>query len=120
MAEYNMVLGGLGVPVYKKDNLYIKATEVPGNIVTRLELGGEPVSDEGMKLEAPLMECVFCKGLTKISRLINQRTIALCDEHYHNKTTGQVIQRLRESSNEVATEEVKAGHGETFKSKFEE
>lgn len=122
MSEYKAELSGLGYTIYKQDHKMIKATKIPGNIFPLLKVGGPVISDEGMKLEAPLHPCVFCKEMTKTLRLINMQTIYLCNEHYYSKTTGQVIQQVREPSYEVANEKpqgAKAGQGETFKSKYE-
>lgn len=101
MAEYTVVINGLGHQTYKLGSKYIKKDKVPANILRQLTIGGPAISDEDIKLEAPLKHCIFCNEMTKTSRFINMQTIYLCDEHYHSMTTGQVVQQLREPFYEV-------------------
>lgn len=120
MSEYSAMIGGLGYVVYRRDKCWIKKDKIPGNILPLLKVGGPPISDDNLKIESPLHPCVFCKAFTKTSRFINLQTIYICEEHYYSKTTGQIIQQVREQDDEISDKEPQAGQGETFKSKFEE
>lgn len=95
MAIYTKVTGLHGKTVYKKDHhKFIKTADIPGNVMLLLEDVDE-VDDENMQLTAPLKKCVFCEAPTKLYRVVNSQSIAVCEEHYHNRTLGQLAQQVR-------------------------
>lgn len=95
MSEYTAIETRNGIRYLKDKKLFAKGN-IPANIFPLIKVG-ETVSDENVRLEAPLKECLFCGVPCKNVRLLNQQTVALCDEHYYSKTLGQVAQKVRES-----------------------
>jgi hypothetical protein len=39
-------------------------------------------------------KCVFCGEHSKYYRLVNNRSVYICNEHYYSKSLGQVAQKL--------------------------
>lgn len=81
----------------KVRTVFIAKKNIPANIFRELEAGKEAVDDEGMQLEGNVKECIFCGQVCKWSRIVNMQTIYLCEEHYYDKTIGQIAQRMREA-----------------------
>jgi len=54
----------------------------------------EPVKEES-KITPPPKICVFCGNPSETSRFVNLQTVNLCQEHYLNKTTGEIVEKLR-------------------------
>lgn len=81
---------------YQADGSLISVKKVPPEEIARLEAESPtPVAPE---VETGPKTCIFCGVETKISRLINQQSIALCEDHYYSESTGRVVQKLREVS----------------------
>lgn len=102
MAVYKLIKGPFGSYRILKDNKMIAKKNIPANIWSKLENMkiGESISDDGIELTAPIKSCIFCGEDAKLARTINAQTIYLCDEHYYSKTVGQIVQHIRESSQE--------------------
>lgn len=94
MAIYTKRPGIRGSTIYKMDHKFIKTADVPGNVLELLEIQ-DSVDDENLQMTKPMKPCVFCKVPSKLSRIINQQTLAICEEHYYSKSTGQVVQQAR-------------------------
>lgn len=93
MSKYKIVTRTDGSIRYMKDKKFTSKSSIPANVLRQLKPNNE-VDDEGMDLEAPLKECIFCQAPTKMYRFINLQTIYICEEHYYDKTTGQIVQQL--------------------------
>lgn len=102
MSIYTTRKGLNNSKLFVKDKALIKKTEVPANIYDQLINAdiGTVIDDAEVKVvEAPLKLCIFCKQPTKLTRFVNLQTVYLCEEHYHDKTIGQVAQQIRENGN---------------------
>lgn len=95
MAIYKKQAGLNGSTLYRRDGRLIKTSLVPGNILLLLEEQPEVDDTTLDKLEKPLGKCIFCKVPTKFSRMVNQQSLAVCEEHYHNMTLGQLAEQQR-------------------------
>lgn len=94
MAIYKVQKTGIGATVYRMDNKLIKTADVPSNVVDLLEHQPE-VDDTNLKLQTPYRNCVFCKDYTKLSRMVNQQTVYICEKDFYDKTIGQIAQQVR-------------------------
>jgi hypothetical protein len=75
----------------------ISVKDIPTEILDKMVIG-EPISDE--PVEVPVSQerkCIFCGINATDTRLINLQTVALCEEHYLNRTVGEIVQQLREN-----------------------
>lgn len=80
---------------YFKDKRFIKAEDIPAEIFSRLELNKD-LPDVTETLNPNARMCIFCGMGSKIPRLIDGKTVYVCEQHYHEKNTGQLAQRIRE------------------------
>lgn len=87
---YKTVTGKNGVR-YMKDNRFVAKADIPADVLVKLNVGME-VDDTPVEKE-PLV-CIFCGLGTKITRFLNQQTIAVCEEHYYSKNVGQTVQQF--------------------------
>lgn len=94
MSIYKAYKGLQGSKIYRKDGRIQKSDTVPGNIVALLETQDE-VDDTNLQHEAPLKKCIFCGMGTKMYRQANGQSLAVCENHYHNSTLGQLVQQAR-------------------------
>lgn len=94
MAIYTKRKGLNDSTIFWRDKRPVKTTEVPSNIVDLLEHQPE-VDDELLKLESPYRRCVFDGEYTKLSRVVNQQTIYICEKDFYDKTIGQIAQQVR-------------------------
>ncbi len=94
-----------GRVLYFKDNKLTSAKAIPEGvaILDRDMTLDEPVhqnatvvSEDLADLE-PVSQCIYGDGPADRIRFINQQTIHLCDEHYNTRTTGEIVQQVRES-----------------------
>lgn len=104
MSVYTKKINGLGYVNYRRDKRFVKTADVPGNIVDLLK-EQDSVDDENIKVTAPYKRCVFCKEETRLSRTINQQTIAICKKHFYSKTIGQIAQQVRLNEEETHEED---------------
>lgn len=88
----------------KAPTKFTSVKNIPGNILKLLETQDE-VDDALVTPETPLRECVVCDTPTKMYRLINQQTVAVCEEHYHNKSLGELAQAARLKQEKLDEEE---------------
>lgn len=94
MAIYSTQEGVRGSIIYKRDKRPVKTTDVPANIVDLLEHQPE-VDDTNLKLESPYRKCIFDGEFTKLSRVVNQQTIYICEKDFYAKTIGEIAQQVR-------------------------
>lgn len=91
---YTTVKGRNGVR-YMKEGRFVKKDSIPADILIKL--------DVGMKVEEAIAptenKCIFCNMPTKEFRLLNSQPAYLCEEHYYEKTLGEVAKQVRENSN---------------------
>ena len=87
VSEYKAIHGSRGIR-YTKDNRLVKKADVPEEELRRLAPRPEPVM--------PDKQCLFCGEFAKYPRVVNLRTIYLCDNHYYSETLGKIAQRIRE------------------------
>lgn len=81
---YQIVKGTRGTR-YLKDGKFIAKDKIPEGVIQSLESGAK-----GDKL------CLFCGKPSKLTRAYNAQPVYLCDEHYYDKTMGQIAQKARE------------------------
>ena len=100
MSIYKTINGPRNDVRFTKDGRLFSKKNIPANIYRQFEDKevGHEVNDEGVVLEAPVKECVFCGSESKLYKLINSQTIYLCDEDYYDKNTGQIVQQVRENN----------------------
>lgn len=94
---YSVVRGGPGgIMRYRNKtiNKFVSKKDIPANVLKLLSTQDE-VDDSGMQLERPNNECVFCGMATKLSRIVNQQTVAICEQHYHSESLGRIAQQVR-------------------------
>lgn len=91
MSEYKQTKGPKGRFLYFKDGKMISKAAVPAEILDTLQLQ-KPVDDT----KPEFRKCIFCGDRGTEQKLINLQSVDLCFEHYHNKTTGEIVQHLRE------------------------
>lgn len=96
---------------YMKDGKLVKRSSVPQEVIDEHEgvaVAEVPtvavIVDTEEERRQTDRSCVFCGQYTNWKRLVNQQTIAICEEHYYSETIGSIAQKLRETAN--ATEEV--------------
>lgn len=82
---------------YFRDGKLVSKTTIPANVFAQLK-PDEEFDDEGIVPEAPVKTCIFCDAPTKISRLVNLQTVYICEEHYYDKTIGQIAQHLNKET----------------------
>lgn len=75
---------------YTKDGRIIKTADVPEDVIEQLK---DHASVEEVQ-EKQDTRCIFCNVPTKLSRYLNQETIAVCQEHYQTKTVGQTVKQF--------------------------
>lgn len=98
MSIYSTRPGINGSRIYLKDKLPVKKTDIPANIFAELTAGKEAVDDSVVQPQATVKFCVFCKAPCTLTRFVNMQTVYMCEQHYHDKTIGQVVQQLRENN----------------------
>jgi len=81
---------------YMRDGKLIAKDKVPLDIVEKLNESNIVNEDVEIK-ETSGKECIFCGNYAKYSKFINMQTIAICVDHYHSKSTGQIVQKINES-----------------------
>lgn len=97
MAIYTKRKGLNDSTIFWRDKRPVKTLDVPSNIVDLLE-HQDKVDDENLKLESPYRRCVFDGEYTKLYRIVNQQPVYICQEDFHEKTLGQIAQRVRENA----------------------
>lgn len=106
---YTLIKGKHGAR-FMKNNRFVKYSDVPEEIRTKLEAGATVVEFDPKK-------CIFCGGFATETRFVNLQTIALCDADYYDKNVGQIVQRIREITNgqsdvkEPSSQESSSGQG---------
>ncbi len=80
---------------YFKDKRFIKKTDIPAEILEKLEIGKD-IPDEGEQLNSDAKLCLFCGVGCKLTRLVNNKVVYLCEEHYYDKNVGQIAQRVNQ------------------------
>jgi len=93
MAIYTKSKGLRNSTVYRKDHLFIKASNVPAAVMEAFKTKTS-VDDTNLDTGIKFRECIFCGEHSKHERLINGRTVYLCTEDYYAKTIGQVAEQL--------------------------
>lgn len=81
--------------MYKMDRKFVSVKNIPANIVELLNTNKE-VDDTDLPPAPMYRGCIFCDKHSKLQRTVNLQTVYLCDEHYYDKTIGQVAQQLNE------------------------
>lgn len=79
-----------------KDKKFIKKSDIPEDILARLELGKD-TPDEAESLNSNTKRCIFCHmGGCRYTKLIDGQVVYLCENDYYDKNMGHVAQRVRE------------------------
>jgi len=89
MSNYKMINGPKGTVRYMLDGRMVKAVSVPEDIMARLHTTPTEATSDRL--------CVFCGAPSKYSRLVNLQTVYICNEHYYDKTIGQVAEQIRKN-----------------------
>lgn len=119
MLKYKMVKTANGRIQYWKNGKMVKKSDIPADIVFRLEPGVElqlpsPQHDAQMNgqmngqmvdlnsghatqytEDKPHKSCFICNNQAIRARLINLTTVNLCDECYRNTTTGNIVAKMK-------------------------
>lgn len=92
MSEYKKFKTTMGIK-YTKDKQFVGKANIPPTVLSQLE-----TNELGTLIyDGPVPRlCVFCGIQSTRRRFINLKEVILCDDHYFNKSTGEVVQQLRE------------------------
>lgn len=82
---YKKVTGRAGNR-YLADNRFISRDKIPVDILVKLDKTSE-VKFDG---------CIFCGGEATHKRVVNEVSVALCNDDYYSRTIGRIAQQLRE------------------------
>jgi hypothetical protein len=69
----------------------ISKSSIPEDVLSTMELQ-KPVNDQAPEFR----KCIFCGALGTEQKFINGEMIDLCLNDYQSRTTGEVVERLRE------------------------
>jgi hypothetical protein len=116
MVKYKRVDTANGRTMYFKNGKMVKATDIPAEILSRLEDGvelqmGSPTEtdetvDQSEDNEAQLSQkelpkdCIFCGEPATRKRFVNLQIANLCETDYNNHTTGEIAAQIREVQNQ--------------------
>jgi hypothetical protein len=92
--SYTAVPGPGGSIRYKKNNRFVKKSDIPADILIKLEVGMTDITEQA--IEPEIHKCIFCNMVTKQYRLLNSKPVYLCEDDYYDKTLGQVAQKLNQ------------------------
>lgn len=97
MSNYKMSPGPRGRKLYFKTNeqgkfKMISVNSIPKDILATMELQ-ESVDDT----KPEFRKCIFCGELATEQKKITGQNVDLCFDDYHNRTTGEVVEKLREN-----------------------
>lgn len=91
---YKQSKGPKGRPLYfAKDKggfKMVAKSSIPADILATME-PEKPVDDT----KPEFRKCIFCGMQGTEQKLINGQSIELCLEHYHSKTTGEIVEQER-------------------------
>ncbi len=91
-----------GRVMYRYGNRLIKQSEIPDNAIIKnmdyetLDLPQAENATVEQTEEAPKV-CVFCGGPSEAQKFVNLQLVNLCTADYRERTTGEIVQQLRES-----------------------
>lgn len=112
MIKYKYVLTANGRDMYFKNGKMVSKTEIPAEILPRLESGvelqmGSPVENEELTVDQEQVDeaqseqnelpkgCLFCGEEATRQRYVNQQIVVLCDKDYETHTTGELAEQIR-------------------------
>ncbi len=97
MAIWKKIKGINNSTRYTKNNKIIKTVDVPPGIIILLKKYNEVDDSEYTisQLDRIAKTCIVCDKPFKYERIVNNRSVALCDEHYYSISIGKVAQYLR-------------------------
>jgi hypothetical protein len=96
-----------------KDNLFVKAEDVPEDIKEILEAKKgtqnfiEGVDIKTMSIKNDPVYCIFCHKPAECTRMVNMQTVALCRSDYYANNIGKVSARVRELNHGIQGQEKK-------------
>jgi len=91
--SYKTIKGPRGSVRYMKDGKMISKNSIPQDILIKLEVGMNDVSN--IEVEN-IHKCIFCGQVTKQYRLLDQQAIYICQDDYYDKTMGQIAKQVKQ------------------------
>lgn len=88
---------------FTKNNLFIKESRVPPEVLEKLAYATEIEYDE----HPDKRRCIFCEAYQSRQRFLNSELVDLCEWHYQHARLGQIAQRINEVAKEKAEAEAK-------------
>lgn len=84
-----------GRGMFYKENRLISIKDVPSVVLANMQAGVpyEYIVEGPQVIEK---NCLFCGLYTNMSRLVDNKIVPICEEHYYSNSLGKVVQRLRE------------------------
>ena len=96
---YKKSKGPRGRFLYFKDGKMVSPKSIPEDVLAKLN---DHVTVEPPK-EKPQRTCIFCGEPGTEESFIDLQTIYLCQEHYLNKTKGEIAHKLRSQLGAIQT-----------------
>ena len=84
-----------------RDGKLVKTADVPEDVIEKLKDHASVQESH----EIVDKSCLFCGVQSKYGRLVNLKTIYLCEEHYYDKSIGQIVQKINQIDKEKQDEE---------------
>lgn len=78
---------------YTKDKRFIKKSEVPADILAKMQLGKDVSTDRTFN-----KECLFCGEPAKLTRVVNAKVVYLCDSDFYSNNIGKIAEELRKQN----------------------
>lgn len=103
MSEYKISKGPRGRVLYFKREegqgfRMTKRDNIPEHILATME-PEKPVDDKAPEYR----RCIMCGQLGTERRFLNQQMVDLCLDDYQSRTTGEVVEKMRENQHEKVT-----------------
>lgn len=98
---YTLKISKKDRPMYYRENKLVSKKDIPPVVLANLQ-PGVPYSHvvEGPQ-EIP-KNCLFCGAPSKLVRLVNNKVLALCHDHFYSETVGKIAQKMKELENEAS------------------
>ena len=87
-SEYQRIVHPNGYRYLKKGKGFVAEKNVPQDVLDSFTYDKPVVSDK---------KCVFCGEVSKMTRVVNLRTVYLCEKDYYDKSIGKIAQKLQEN-----------------------
>lgn len=100
--SYRKVVRKNGATTYvvtepKGKTRFIKKADIPKDILEQVDKNNQ-YTDDGHAIGLAKV-CLFCGQYAPLTRFLNLKTVALCNEHYYSETIGKIAAKIREKEN---------------------